>query len=38
MGAYRLFTGSDGESHIEEISAEALWDLKKVTRRPTRMG
>ena len=24
MGVYRLFTGQDGESHIEELSAEAL--------------
>jgi hypothetical protein len=28
MGVYRLYTGSDGESHIEEISADALQDLK----------
>jgi len=28
MGVYRLYTGSDGESHIEEISAEALRALK----------
>jgi hypothetical protein len=30
MGVYRLFTASDGESHIEEISADALRDLKVV--------
>ena len=24
MGVYRLFTGQDGESHIEELSEEAL--------------
>ena len=30
MGVYRLYTGSDGESHIEEISTEALQDLKIV--------
>jgi hypothetical protein len=30
MGVYRLFTGGDGESHIEEISAEALKGLKVV--------
>jgi len=28
MGVYRLYTGDDGESHIEEIKAEALRDLK----------
>jgi hypothetical protein len=28
MGVYRLYTGRDGESHIEEMSAEALRDLK----------
>ena len=28
MGVYRLYAGSDGESHIEEISTEALRDLK----------
>jgi hypothetical protein len=28
MGVYRLYTGSDGESHIEEIKADALRDLK----------
>jgi hypothetical protein len=28
MGVYRLYTGSDGESHIEEISSKALQDLK----------
>jgi hypothetical protein len=30
MGVYRLFTGNDGDSHIEEISAEALKDVKVV--------
>jgi len=30
MGVYRLYTGSDGESHIEEISAEALRDFKVI--------
>ena len=30
MAVYRLYTGSDGESHIEEIGAEALRDLKVV--------
>jgi hypothetical protein len=30
MGVYRLYTGSDGESHIEEISAEALRDFEVV--------
>ena len=28
MGVYRLYTGSDGESHIEEIKAEALQKIK----------
>ena len=28
MGVYRLYTGSDGESHIEEIKAEALQNIK----------
>jgi hypothetical protein len=28
MGVYRLYTGSDGESHIEELGAEALRALK----------
>ena len=28
MGVYRLYTGSDGESHIEEMKAEALENLK----------
>jgi hypothetical protein len=28
MEVYRLYTGSDGESHIEEISSKALQDLK----------
>ena len=27
MGVYRLFTGPDGESHIEELSAEALKEI-----------
>jgi hypothetical protein len=30
MGVYRLYTGNDGESHIEEISADALRALKVV--------
>jgi len=30
MGVYRLYTASDGESHIEEIKAEALRNLKVV--------
>jgi hypothetical protein len=30
MGVYRLYTGNDGESHIEEIGAEALRALKVV--------
>jgi len=30
MGVYRLYTGSDGESHIEEISAEALRAIQVV--------
>jgi hypothetical protein len=30
MGVYRLYTGSDGESHLEEISGEALRTLKVV--------
>jgi hypothetical protein len=30
MGVYRLYTGSDGESHLEEIGADALRDLKVV--------
>jgi hypothetical protein len=30
MGVYRLYTGSDGQSHIEEISAAALRDMKIV--------
>jgi hypothetical protein len=28
MGVYRLYTGSDGESHIEEISTNVLQNLK----------
>ena len=28
MGVYRLYTGSDGESHIEEMKAEVLQNLK----------
>ena len=28
MGVYRLYTGSDGESHLEEIKAEALQAIK----------
>src|SRR2546428_9168923 len=28
MGVYRLYTGSDGESHIEAIQAEALQAIK----------
>ena len=28
MGVYRLYTGSDGESHIEEYSNVELADLK----------
>jgi hypothetical protein len=28
MGVYRLYTGSDGESHIEEISTSVLQNLK----------
>ena len=28
MGVYRLYTGSDGESHLEEIGTEALQQLK----------
>jgi len=28
MGVYRLYTASDGESHIEEIKAEALRNLQ----------
>ena len=27
MGVYRLYTGSDGESHIEALSAEALRNI-----------
>ena len=28
MGVYRLYTGDDGESHIEEIGAEALSEIE----------
>ncbi len=28
MGVYRLFTGDDGQSHIEELSAETLQEIK----------
>ena len=28
MGVYRLFTGDDGESHIEELSADAVKEIK----------
>ena len=28
MGVYRLYKGSDGESHIEEISTSVLQNLK----------
>ncbi len=28
MGVYRLYTGGDGESHIEEIGADALSEIK----------
>ena len=28
MGVYRLYTGSDGESHIEEINTEALQNIR----------
>jgi hypothetical protein len=28
MGVYRLYTGGDGESHIEEIKAAALQNIK----------
>ena len=27
MGVYRLYTGSDGESHIEELPAQALKEI-----------
>ena len=27
MGVYRLFTGQDGESHIEELSADSLREI-----------
>jgi hypothetical protein len=30
MGVYRLYTGNDGESHIEEIGADALRALKVI--------
>ena len=28
MGVYRLYSGEDGESHIEELSAEAMQEIK----------
>ena len=28
MGVYRLYTGGDGESHIEELPEEALQEIK----------
>jgi hypothetical protein len=28
MGVYRLYTARDGESHLEEIGAEALQNIK----------
>ena len=28
MGVYRLFTGEDGESHIEELSPDALKEIR----------
>ncbi len=28
MGVYRLYSGDDGESHIEELPADALKDIK----------
>jgi hypothetical protein len=28
VGVYRLYTGSDGKSHIEELSADALKEIK----------
>jgi hypothetical protein len=31
MGIYRLFTGSDGESHIQEVSLEGSPELSSVT-------
>ena len=33
MGVYRLYSGSDGESHIEEISADALTELTEAGAR-----
>src|SRR5262245_49345516 len=30
MGVYKLYTGDDGESHIEEIKTEALREIKVV--------
>jgi hypothetical protein len=30
MGVYRLYTGSDGESSIEDINADVLRDCKVV--------
>lgn len=28
MGVYRLYTGGDGESHIEELTVDALGEIK----------
>ncbi len=28
MGVYRLYTGSDGESHIEELTVDGLKEIK----------
>ena len=28
MGVYRMFTGDDGETHIEELSADAVKEIK----------
>ena len=28
MGVYLLYSGEDGESHIEELSAEAMQEIK----------
>lgn len=28
MGVYRMFTGDDGETHIAELSADALQEIK----------
>jgi hypothetical protein len=27
MGVYRLYTGSDGHSHIEELDADAMKEI-----------